>query len=245
MDAKIQEKLRKAATEAAELATDESGTRTLTVRDILADLAKAEGLPATGKAVLEKILGAESFEDKTTLTLTIEMYTDPWQLKPTSTEVTPAGLPSAGQGSFASNEAIVLKAKELGAKIEAAIEELKKDVAGKSEAFPTAVREAIEKAGPATAKLEQIKSILKIDEDLKDYDLRWKVSELVGMLSQFAQVESIVDDVSKADPKAVKKAAKPQAVWPANMAAAKYDREHGVFKRDDLTWGHDDATAPR
>jgi len=246
MDPQIQQKLRKAQEEVAELAATAKATKTVTVREILADIAKVEGLSANGKAILEKVLGAESFEDKTTLTLTIELYTDPWQLKPTSTEVTPSGLPGTGQGSFASNEAIVLKSKELGATVQTAIDSLAKDLEGKTDKGLPELREAITKAGPATSKLEQIKDILKLDGAVDNYDLRWRAGEVIGLLAQFAQVEAILTDVSKADAKPTeKKPTTKAAVWPSNMAAASYDKDHGVFKRDDLTWGHDDGLAPR
>lgn len=99
----------------------------------------------------------------------------------------------------------------------------------------------VHKAGPASAKLDEVKSLFKIDDSklLDEYDLRWKISELVSALQQAAKLEEILGSTEKSEEKAP--TAKADS-WPRDMASAGYDSKRGVYKSDDPSWGHDPAS---
>jgi hypothetical protein len=251
LDAETQERLRVAKEDAAALAADGAPTeRKITVRELLTELSKAAGIPATAKAVLEKVLGAESFEDKTTFTLKIEMYTDPWQLKPTLTEVPIDGLPTTpATTTFSSNTAVQKQLTDLVAKIDKSVADITKATEGKKDKLSIAVRAEIAKAGPATAKLDQIKAVLNLPADVEDNDIRWRVGELVGMLAQHAAVERMYEGDSVAKGANAEKIGKngklgstvpkQSCPWPTNLATADFDAKSGQFKPGDLAWGRD------
>ena len=251
LNASTQELLRIAKEEAASLAADApvSEPREMTVHDYLALLAKDEKIPAGIKAALAKVTGIESWSGSTVVAFTAEMYTDPWQLKPvTLAEVslgsTSSGSPSSGS-TFSSNE-MLQKRQELADKVTKSLADMTKLIEGKTDAFATALRTEITKAGPATSKLEQVKAVLAIKTDVDDSDLRWRVSQLVGMLAEHAAVERMFEtEVEKTE---VGKAAAPEPVvkanacaFPANLADAEFDSSTGRFKHADVSWGRDNA----
>ena len=217
--AEIQQKLKKASDEARTLVigADDDGSINLTVRTILNDLVKADVLPDAGKELLGKILSSESFADKTEVSVVADAYEAMWK---------PGEVPTT-------KEEFLTKRGGLEKQIETTAAVIAKAAEGKADKLSTAVRDEIAKAGPVTTKLEQLKELLKIDPDLDSYDLRWRVSELVGLMSQYAQIEAIVEDVAKS--------ARPRAemVWPSNLANATFDRAKGAFVPESLTWGKD------
>lgn len=251
LDASIQDLLRVAKEEAASLAADAApaAAREMTVSEYLATILKADGIPAGVKAALEKVTGVESWSGTTVVAFTAEMYTDPWQLKPvTLAEVSPASMSSGTAVTTFSSNAALQKRKELSDKVEKALVEVAQLVEGKTDPFATALRTEVTKAGPATSKLEQVKAVLAIKSDLDDYDLRYKVSQLVGMLAEHAAVERMYESgaIEKAEkPKAAAPAAPvtkaDSCAFPSNLANAEYDASTGRFKHADLSWGRDSA----
>jgi hypothetical protein len=238
MDAQqIQDQLKVAKAEATALAGDaaiELETET-TVRKVLEKLATE--MQGDGKAILEGILKISAFEDTTTIKIKVE--NDPLKQTQTSTTGTIQALGAAkGDSAVASNLSAV------GKKIEDATAELAKMVETGDGTGIVAVREAIAKAGPATAKLDQIKQVFAIKFDAgedDDWRVRSKVGELVSMLMQHAALERMME--SSPAPSAAAKAAggkqETADAWPQDMAGVPFDAKSGRFTKGDPPWGRD------
>ena len=166
----------------------------------------------------------------------VKEQNDPAQQKTTESEVDAQRVAQAsGDSAVASNLALLRKSiEDRAAALKDAIQKVEGPLADEARAL-------IEKAGPATAKLEEVKSLLKIDDSkLRDeYDLRWKISELVCVLQQAAKVEEILSGTEKSEEKSA--TAKSDA-WPRDMASAGFDQKAGIYKADDPSWGHDPAS---
>lgn len=95
--------------------------------------------------------------------------------------------------------------------------------------------------GVYSDKLEEMMKMFGLTEDDLDdeYDLRWKVGDLLTQLYRASQLENLV---SKSAPG---KAASPEApvaksaAWPLDMASAKYDPVAKSYQKPELTWGRD------
>lgn len=107
--------------------------------------------------------------------------------------------------------------------------------------------EAIQKtllAGPSeirkskySDKLDEIKDMFGITEDdLKgdEYQLRWKLGDLLKILQDAVKLERLTGSVE------TEKAAGPQ-LWPSDMASATFDEKAGVFKNDPGKWADKQA----
>ena len=244
MDTQIQEQLKVAKTAAEALAVDGDATVSeteTTVRKVLENVVKAEQLPADDKGILEGILKLSAFEDTTAIK--IKVQNDPWQQPTPTLTIGNVQTLAAARG----DSAIASNLSAIGKQVEAAVVELAKLVEAGTGAFVTAVREVIAKAGPATAKLEQIRSVLAIkmeDGEDADWRMRCKVGELVSMLAQHAAIERMLE--SSPPPTAAEKAAgsakdPEEQVWPADMAQAVIDPKSGNITKGELPWGRDPA----
>lgn len=174
----------------------------------------------------------------------VAVQNDPAQQKTTEVEGNIQAIAQAtGDSAVASNLKQVAKAnvEALAARITKSAEELAALVKDAKGPVADEARTTIEKAGAAAAKLGEVMALFKIDgSKLRDeYDLRWKVSELVSALQQAAKLEEIIDaPAATAKTETVEKASTSEA-WPRDMAGAKYDEKAGVYKSDDPTWGRD------
>jgi ubiquinone biosynthesis protein UbiJ len=238
MDTQIQEQLKVAKAAAAALVDEQPPTQS-TVRAELEKIVKLDSLPADLKSILQGILKLESFEAGTTVQITV--VNDPLQQTPTlQTGSIQALAVVNGDSAVAENLA------QLSKKVETTTAELAKMVEGVQGTIADAVRTAIAKQGPATAKLEQIQQVLalKFDDEDEDWQIRCKVGDLVSTLLQFAAVERMMESspIGKAGgDKSPRPAARKVVPWPADMARAQYDKDTGGFKHADPFWGRDSA----
>lgn len=95
------------------------------------------------------------------------------------------------------------------------------------------------KKSALTDKLDQIKKMFGLtDADLKDsYDLSWKVGDLIRLLQNAVKLEELVgDDVTKAEPAKTEKPAEPAALWPRDMAGAKFDPVKKAYDPEPNPW---------
>lgn len=104
--------------------------------------------------------------------------------------------------------------------------------------------------GSYSDKLDDVKDFFGLkDDDLKEeYDLRWKVGDLLSALQQAAKLERFVKEAAeKAEAEApVTKSDSSHlapCVWPNDMAAAEYDTKAKTYKRAALPFGTDKETA--
>jgi len=161
-----------------------------------------------------------------TSTVSVPVFHDKDQLDPTPPKAMPVTQAPA-DSTFANN------AVSIGKKLE------------------EAVTKTLVQVSKATAKekLTEIMDMFGIkDSDFDEqWQLRCKIGDAVQFLYQMSQLEnmgvSIGSGASTATEGAAEKTAKAAAAdeggWPSDMAAAKYDPEKKIFKRDDPTWGLD------
>lgn len=160
----------------------------------------------------------------------IRVINDPMQIKPETVKApTIQSLQTAKPDShWASNQNKVLSLKE------------KAEIIAKMIVSPDVIQK-----GQYSDKMDELKSFFGIsDDDLKEeYELRWKVGDLVCALQQAVKLEQFV---GKAAPRAdTKKAAEPPApaspvVWPQDMAKAKFDPKAKTFAKEPSPWDASD-----
>jgi len=163
---------------------------------------------------------------------------DPMQRPaPTQTEVSAQSVASGNPGTnaVASNLSAVVK------RIEEAVAEVEPLVKDKTGDVADAARDAISKASTATAKLAEIGASMNMDlasANMDDYDTRWKVSKLIGMLQEAAMLETLLGTpAAKTADDGVQKSAG-EVMWPSDMAAAKF--VGGKYSDPDAIWGADE-----
>lgn len=223
----IQNRLKVVKESLAELIGEEAppANQPVTVRDVLAEIAKVESLPAEQKGLLAQILKLDAFEAGTSLTVI------------DAQEAARAG----------SDNAVAMNLEDVKKQVEAAGAEIAKMVEGKDAPFLTAAREAISKASTAGEKLAQVKSLFGItmSDDEEEWRVHSKISDLVGLLVRQEKLERLLaagpaaksDEQPVATTKAAEKPAAP--TWPRDMTRAEFDAKSGVIKSADPVWGND------
>lgn len=93
------------------------------------------------------------------------------------------------------------------------------------------------KKSALTDKLGDIKKMFGLsDEDLKnEYDLSWKVGDLIRLLQNAVKLEQLVDGKTDTE-KASSKTDEPPAVWPRDMAVAKFDAVKKAYEPEKSPW---------
>lgn len=191
---------------------------------IAEELAKGEVTKARAEylsTVLAEIAKVNS--EGTNTSISIKIVNDPTQIKPSTESI--AGIASLTtlkpDNGFSSNISSVLHKMQL-------IQKLLND------------REALRK-GKVSDKLDDIIRIFGLtDDDLQsECELSWKVGDLVRQLQSAARIENLVEKSGSKDDDATPPVA---AVWPADMADAKYDPVEKGYEKTELPWGHDTAS---
>jgi hypothetical protein len=212
----------------------ESSPRTLTVREALAELAKDAALPAASKAAVEAILKLDVFESTSSISITVA--NDPDQQVPTSQDGSIAAI-----AAKPSDSAVAENLADVSKKVATGAAEIAKMVEGQTGEYAVAVKTLVTKAGSATDKLEEVKSLfgIVIKDDDEEWRIRCKVGDLVSMLIQQAALERMIGTAPPATKSETTKAAKPAFAFPADLAAAEFDAATGVFKSAEPRWGKD------
>lgn len=175
------------------------------------------------RSVLDEI-AKSNFESTTTIPL--KVLDDPTQIKPVTESVggtiqtLGAATPDSG---FASNMTGIAKAQLL-----------KKLLSDKVELTKSKL----------TDKMDQIQSMFSLtDKDMEEsYDISWKIGDLIRLLQNSIKLENMVGagSTTKSGEEPVAKSATPQpAVWPADMASAKFDPIKKQYEEPALAWGSD------
>lgn len=101
-------------------------------------------------------------------------------------------------------------------------------------------KEAIKK-GVYSDKLEDIMSLFRIDpEDLhEEYELRWKVGDLISQLQSAAKLEALVEKSAAPEKQAEKPVEDKPVVWPRDMASAKLDPATNTYSAEKSQWDSD------
>lgn len=160
----------------------------------------------------------------------IRILNDPMQIKPVTVKGPTIQSMTTGtpDSHWATNQNRVLSLKQ------------KAEIIAKMILAP----EVIQK-GAYSDKLDDLKSFFGIsDDDLKEeYDLRWKVGDLVSALQQAVKLEQFVSKAAPAEKTETEKAAAEKIstekaaaepfIWPRDMAGAKFDQEKKRFLKDE------------
>jgi hypothetical protein len=228
IDAELQEQIRVTKAAAAALAPEAPPARSLSVRDFLIGLEKAQALTAAHKTIIAATLKMDSIEGSAVIPLPITFFDDPdaWPETSAQGEI-PAPSPPA-DSNFAQNAAVIAKA----------IETLSKAIEGRDGELAKGVREALAKA-TATEKLAEITKVfgIEIDPVEDDWSVRCQIGNLVSLLCQQVQLEGLLG-TGVSTSKAASKPEDSAVVWPSDMSKAKFDRKRG-FVEDSPTWGAD------
>lgn len=209
----------------------------------VADELKKGNVSKERAAYLESVVAdVAKFHFEQTSFTPLKFLNDPDQIKPQTASVgastIQALVTASPQTHFASNATTAIKAAVLIHKL--------------------LVNPELIQKGQYSDKLEDLMDFFGLKkEDLKEeYDLRWKVGDLVCALQQAAKLEQFVSKAAKeaeekapgAPEKAVEKAAAPsggvlpEMVWPSDMAKAKFDPVAKGYKREELPFGADSET---
>jgi hypothetical protein len=177
------------------------------------------------KSVLDDL--AKSHWEQTTYHAPIKIVDDLTQLKPNTATIAPSQLlsiPNVPIPSNATHPNLLTKAQ--------LIQKLLNDKA--------ALAVAITKS-KLTDKLDEIYKVFGIssDELETEYDLRWKVGDLITQLQSAVKLERLVDGVKKAEE--TKPVAEP--TWPRDMTRAEFDPVAKAYKPETSPW--DDAPSQR
>jgi hypothetical protein len=192
------------------------------------------------KSVVSEI-AKNNFESNGEGAISIKMVNDPMQIKPGTAPIAPIqSLSSATpESNFADNMSAVQKVALIV----------------KMLTNPAELKERIAKSA-LTDKMDQIKSMFGLKEaDMEDtYDVRWKIGDLIGVLQNAIKLEQFVnggnDSTAKTattpeaqppvpPPSSLGKAEKEapaNAVWPRDMAAAKFDPVKKAYEPDKNVW---------
>jgi rubrerythrin len=210
MDLRKQLEVNKAAAKA--LAGEVAVEKTVTVRGILEDVAKAKGLSDEQRALMEALAKMDVF--KADLEFTVVIENDPWQWPTTEAEVQIGS--DSNPSSFPEKTApIIVKAKDVTVEKSFKCPECGTELEDGTTECPECGAK-LDAAGEVKATAE--KSDPKKKEPPK----------------KDAKKEPPKKDGKKGD---VEKAA--VGDWPGDIAAAKYDPASGRFQSSDLSWGRD------
>jgi len=210
---------------------------------ITAELNKSDTTPDRAtylKSVLAEI--AKSHWEATSF-IQLKVLHDPL-LQVATTTVTPVANASTGPAAtgFSSNAPLTGMAKA---------QEMQKLIVDRD-----ALKKAIEKSR-LTDKMAEIKTVFQIaDTEMEsEYDLRWKIGDIVDMLQKAIKLEQFVGDPMLAPvaapyappgttpPTPTSFTANDKSPWPADMAKAKFDDKEGLFKAELPSWGRDGEKA--
>lgn len=235
MDQALQERLRLLKADADALAgetstaTDQPQVKQMTVKELLTMISRGEGLPDSLKKAVSEVLKVQVFEDAIRIPVTIQ--NDPWQREVEVREVPIQNLDSISK------------------QVTDTTAELVKLVEGQESDLAKGIREAVKK-GPAAEKLAEVSRVLsiKIEAGADDnWEVRHKIGCLIGLLSQQAQLERVLEGqtteitaAEKSAKSATTKAATPAKTrWPLDMNSAEFDPKTKRFNPADPVWGLD------
>lgn len=214
----------------ADVSKAEQSTKQLTAAECVAQIGKELRSPVTKErgAYLRSVFESLAKNNwEATSFAPLKEFNDPDQIKPETENIGTITSLTTGKpdSTFASNLTTAKKA-ELIAKLLTNPEAIKKS--------------------KMTDKMDDIMSMFSLNNDdlTREYDLRWKVGDLISALQTAIKLERLVDgnSTSKSVPadSVVEKAIAPD-VWPSDMATAKLDPLTKKYVRDDLSWGYDNA----